>query len=196
MKLKFLLPVACAVMAASSTFAGVISFENGPLGVDLGTFYQGITFGVNEQIMLGTPSFPAAGNPTTGHVLGDVNPNNASMLFIFSSAQSSFSFLYTSADGFSGVALNSIGTPIATFSGAANSGSSTLESVSIAGIKSVVLTDSNNVGGQITIDSLTASGVNGLPRPVTAPDATSTLGLLGAAGIMMWSLRRKFVTQQ
>ena len=61
MNTKKVISTACALIGASRLFAGTIDFDTAPLNVDLGSYYQGITFGQYAQatpqtINLATPA--------------------------------------------------------------------------------------------------------------------------------------------
>ena len=208
MKTIRLLAVACALAGVSSAFAGTITFEGAPTGVDLDSYYSGVTFGTGDQATQQVlPFFPAH----SGSEILD-NVNSPSITFTFATSQSSFSLYYITAFGFTATATLANGTvetlpngSSAGYNSAALLGNPASYSVntlysqvntsgnSANNFVSVTLTDDTTIlDGEITIDDLTAPGVSGLP----APDATSTLGLLGVGVAGLLVFRRKFATRQ
>ncbi len=195
MKSKQVLALVCALAGATQVFASTtntttITFDNIPVtGTDLG-YYNGVTFGADEQVTGQViPEFPAHSTP---NVLINGNLFNPIISFSFAEPVTQFSFWYASADGFTGVALDSKGNTIGTFSGLVNTstpGPATLMqtgvSTGIPDIASVVITDNSGVlGTLISIDDLTFTNV---------PDATSTLALFGVAGLGLLAFRRKVI---
>jgi hypothetical protein len=200
MKSIRLLIAACALAGVSSVFAGTINFEGAPTGVDLGSYYAGVTFAptlqAETQIL---PYFPSHSGT---EVLSGTDIGNPNITFTFATPQTQLSFWYVSAYGFTATAYAANGTTVVgTFSGTANEnlsavyGNPSTYSVNletglntgVADISKVVITDSGGLGTFITIDDLSAPGISGLP----APDATSTLALFGVAGLCLFVFGRK-----
>jgi hypothetical protein len=194
MKSKQVLAMVCALAGATQVFAQTtstttITFDNIPVtGTDLG-YYNGVTFGADEQVTGQVlPEFPAHSAP---NILINANLFNPTISFSFSEPVTQFSFWYASADGFTGVALDSHGHQVGTFTGNVNTstpGPATLMqtgvTTGIPDIASVVITDSGGLGTLIGIDDLTFTNV---------PDATSSLALFGVAGLGLLAFRRKVV---
>ena len=196
MKIKTIFAAAGTFLTAANLFAGVINFENAPItGLDLGGYYNGITFGAGEQVLAATTSFPAVSGT---HILGDFGPT---LSFTFNTAQQNVSFYYTSLNGFSGVAFDG-SLQVDTFTGTAGTGKTTKVTLSdsTADITKIVLTDDGNptVPEVTTIDNVSAGGVTEVLRgaPLNAPDATSTAALFALAGLGLVAFRRKFAAQQ
>jgi hypothetical protein len=192
MKSKQVLAMVCALAGATQVFAGTttITFDSAPItGTDLGSFYSGVTFGADEQVTGQViPEFPAHSAP---NILINANLFNPIISFSFAAPVTQFSFWYASADGFTGVALDSNGHQVGTFTGNVNTstpGPATLMqtgvNTGIPDIASVVITDSAGLGTLIGIDDLTFTNV---------PDATSSLALFGVAGLGLLAFRRKVV---
>jgi hypothetical protein len=196
MKSTSIIALACTFLTVSNVFAGTINFDNAPLNTDVGMFYQGITFGGGEQAV----NPPSANFPTSSGTqeLWNSNPNTPIMLFTFLTAQSQFSFNYSSVNGFAGVALNSLNQVVGTFVGLKDPGASLSVGLThgVADITTIELIDTGHVGSKITVDDLSAPGLTGLSRAATTPDTASTFGLFGVAALGLWAFRRKMAVQQ
>src|SRR5271154_1637505 len=104
MKSLRMIAVVCALAGVSRAFAGTIDFENAPKlywenggGEDLGSFYQGVTFGPDAQITTTSTTYPAhSGNLelTTANLAAPV------LSMTFDSPQPDVSFWYSSSFGF------------------------------------------------------------------------------------------------
>jgi len=194
MNTKKVIAVACALTSASRLFAGTITFDDAPItGTDLGSFYQGVTFGEGAQVIpQTTPLYPAhSGN----QFLSDQDIANPTISATFSTPQSELDFYFTCADGVTITAFdsshNALGSPLTTSTG--NLG--TLDHVTITSgldnIASVEITDNGGLGNFLTIDDFSSRGISGAP----APDVTSTFALLGIAGAGLMAVRRKFAAR-
>ncbi len=197
MNTKQLLAATVALVSASRVFAGTITFEGAPQGQDLGSYYQGVTFGADAQatgqtIIAGDPahSFPAHSGTM---LLTDNNLFNPVLSFTFDTPQSSLSFWFNSLDALTLNVTDTGGGTLATspLSATAGVNHQVVISSGIANIKTITITDNTGLGTFFTIDDLTSPGVSGLP----APDATSTLALLGVAGAGLLAFRRKLATR-
>jgi hypothetical protein len=191
--------VLCGGVSVSSALAGTITFDGAPTDVDLGSYYQGVTFGAgNQATQQMLPYLPAYSG--TEALSGSGTANTIS--FDFATAQTSFSFYYVSYLGFSGVAYDANGNIVGMFSGIGNynvnatlGNPSTYSTYAMTGlttgtadITSVVLTATAGSSAFTFVDNLSAPGISGL----AVPDATNTLALLGAATVGLITLRRKF----
>src|SRR3984957_13194887 len=190
MKSIQLIAVACAFAGVSPAFAGTIDFEAAPTGVNLGSFYSGVTFapGLQAEFQV-LPSNPA--HSGFKELVG-TDSGNPNMTFTFTTPESTVSFWYTTLFGFTVKAYNSssveVGRPITEL---ANSGSDALLTLTGPGITTVTLTSTLGFGTFDTIDDLSAPGISGAP----APDAASTLGLFGVASVVLLAFRRKFAVR-
>ena len=195
MKYKTLIAAACSLLSAAPVFATTINFDDVAItGTDLGSHYAGVTFGANEQVLAGTANFPAHSGT---QVLGSVNPNNPTIWFSFSPAQSFFSFYYTSQDGFTGNVYQG-GKKIDSFSGVAGLGVDNFFSLNTgsADVITVILSDTLHRGcGPTTIDDLSFGVSLNQDRVTHAPDNAGTLGLLAFAGIGLGAFHRKLAVR-
>ena len=204
MKAKKLITILAVCASLTPAFAGTITFDNGPTDVDLGSYYQGVTFAPTLQAIGEVlPYFPAHSGEFT---LQGTDVNNGSITFTFATPQSQFSFWYLAEFGFSATAYAVDGvTAVGTFHGAANVNMSAILSDpssfsantqvgltnGVADISKVVITDTFDLGGFVTVDDLTAPGLTGL---AAIPDRSATVMLLGASSLGLFALRRKLAT--
>jgi hypothetical protein len=186
MKSIRLLAVACALAGVSPVFAGTIDFEAAPTGVDLGSFYSGVTFAPTLQAEFQVlPSSPAHSGDKELAGTDILNPN---MQFNFSTPESTVSFWYNAFSAFTVTAYNSANVAVLGPQAEIPSIGADLEvTLTAPNISYVVITATNGVGTFDAIDDLSAPGISGLP----APDATSTLALLGVAALGLVAFRRK-----
>ena len=199
MNTKQVIAAACALAGASRVFAGTITFDDAPAtfrdtssggsGHDLGSYYQGVTFGSGAQITATIPGvFPAHSD---GFELA--NQFGPSITAAFATPQMSLSFWYTTAASMTITTFDSSHAVLSSVTLAANPGTDNFASVTdlSPNIASVSITSTSGLGNLLTIDDFSAPGVSGL----AAPDAASTLGLLGLAATGLLAFRRKFARQ-
>ena len=200
----FLLLFVCGY---SSLYAGTITFEGVPnqylvndLGLNLGNYWEGATFGpdVNIADTIRSPGYDNNYPPASGTSVA-VNPAGESQMIIyFDSPVDSVSLKYSSSSILNLEAYDSNGDSVVTpvvgppnvYAGPLpgfNPGTLSVNSGS-ANIAYVIVHD----GGKFfTIDDLTADAVTGLPRVLVPEPSTMVLSSLMLIGIGAYA-RRKF----
>jgi hypothetical protein len=196
MNSKNALMVVLVFWGGSRVFAGTINFDNAPMiywknggGVDVGGYYQGVTFGPDAQIATSSATYPAhSGNLelTTANIADPV------ITITFNATQPDVSFWYSTSFGFVAVAYDSQGNFLGFANGNPNVdlstsiGTDSLLDFGFGDISSVVITDDGGLGNFLTIDDLTAFGVSGLPASNNSTTPTLSIAHTGTNVIVSW----------
>jgi hypothetical protein len=183
--MKVVLVALLQLLFSTSAFADILDFEGLPPaymylggGQNVGSFYQGVTFGpsVTGLDLTGSIAFP----PHSGSiVLWD--PFDQDVTLLFSSPQTDVSFWYTSFDLLAVSALDAQGNLLSSVIAAANTdgttGTSSLVSLTAASISSL---DISGSPGNYVFDDVTLNPGN--PSPV--PEPLSVVLLLTVIAIL------------
>ena len=191
--------VALGLALGLSAKAGTITFEGIPLqyrgvsGLNLGDYYDGVTFGPTATAFESNEYNSTLLPPHSGTAILFAGLTNDFIRAVFDAPVDSVSVWCSGIHGLTLEAYNSADQIIDTMTGPANTSTTSQLSVTNASsaIAYIIVRDPNGIPNSYNIDDLSSPGVSGAIRPIPEPSTIALVGLslLSIIG-MQWRKRQ------